>query len=116
MAGRGAEGAGRRGAHVRDHHRQGRRGFDQYADTRSQVYGGVAVETAATNAAVAATRGQVVTYKGAPVVTYFFSTSGGRTENVENTSRAPSPKPWLRSVEDPYDGVSPKPPLGRRSG
>src|SRR4029453_7120150 len=60
-------------------------GFDQYADTRSQVYGGVAAESIATNAAVAATGGQVVTYDGAPVVTYFFSTSGGRTENVENS-------------------------------
>ena len=83
-------------------------GFDQYADTRSQVYGGVAAETASTNAAVAATRGQIVTYQGAPVVTYFFSTSGGRTENVENTSLGTEPKPWLKSVKDPYDGVSPK--------
>ena len=83
-------------------------GFDQYADTRSQVYGGVAAETASTNAAVTATRGQVVTYDGAPVVTYFFSTSGGRTENVENTNLGTEPKPWLKSVKDPYDGVSPK--------
>ncbi len=83
-------------------------GFDQYADTRSQVYGGVAAETASTNQAVAATSGQVVTYEGKPVVTYFFSTSGGRTENVENTSLGTAPKPWLKSVADPYDGVSPK--------
>src|SRR4051794_3446830 len=46
--------------------------FDHYADTRSQVYDGVRVETAATNAAVAATRGQIVTYGGRPVVTYFL--------------------------------------------
>ena len=32
-----------------------------------------------------ATRGQIVTYGGKPVVTYFFSTSGGKTENVENS-------------------------------
>ena len=83
-------------------------GFDQYADTRSQVYGGVAAETESTNAAVAATRGQVVTYAGQPVVTFFFSTSGGRTENVENTNVGAGPKPWLRSVADPYDNVSPK--------
>jgi len=83
-------------------------GFDQYADTRSQVYGGVAAETASTNAAVGVTRGQIVTYQGAPVVTYFFSTSGGRTENVENTNLGTEPKPWLKSVKDPYDGVSPK--------
>ena len=83
-------------------------GFDQYADTRSQVYGGVAAETASTNAAVAGTRGQVVTYDGRPVVTYFFSTSGGRTENVENSFLGSQPEPWLKSVKDPYDGVSPK--------
>ena len=82
--------------------------FDQYADTRSQVYGGVAVETPATNQAVASTRGQIVTYQGQPVVTYFFSTSGGKTENVENTTLGNEPKPWLRSVDDPYDDVSPR--------
>ncbi|MDX6639099.1 MAG: hypothetical protein QOF12_110 [Solirubrobacteraceae bacterium] len=81
--------------------------FDQYADTRSQMYRGVAAEVPSTEAAVAATRGQVVTYGGQPVVTYFFSTSGGRTENVENSFIGTSPRPWLRSVSDPYDGVSP---------
>jgi len=40
-------------------------------------------------------------------VTYFFSTSGGRTENVEN-SFGGAPQPWLRSVEDPYDDASPR--------
>ena len=83
-------------------------GFEQYADTRSQVYGGIAAETASTNRAVAATSGQVVTYEGEPVVTFFFSTSGGRTENVENTNLGTEPKPWLKSVADPYDNVSPK--------
>jgi stage II sporulation protein D len=83
-------------------------GFDQYADTRSQVYGGVAAESISTNAAVTATHGQVVTYDGAPVVTYFFSTSGGRTENVENSFTGSDPKPWLKSVNDPYDNTSPK--------
>jgi stage II sporulation protein D len=82
--------------------------FDQYPDTRSQMYGGVGAETPATDAAVAATGGQVVTYGGEPVVTYFFSTSGGRTENVENTALGTTPKPWLKSVADPYDSVSPR--------
>jgi stage II sporulation protein D len=83
-------------------------GFDQYADTRSQVYGGVAAETPATDQAIADTRGQVVTYGGQPVVTYFFSTSGGQTEDVENAFLGSDPKPWLKSVEDPYDSVSPR--------
>ena len=83
-------------------------GFEHYPDTRSQVYGGAGVETPATNAATQATRGQLVTYQGTPVVTYFFSTSGGRTESVENTPLGTEPKPWLTSVEDPYDNVSPR--------
>ncbi|MEA2126120.1 MAG: hypothetical protein QOI80_2902 [Solirubrobacteraceae bacterium] len=87
---------------------KGGNGFDQYADTRSQVYGGVAAETAATDAATRATRDEVVTYDGEPVVTYFFSTSGGRTESVENSVLGTEPLPWLKSVKDPYDDTSPK--------
>src|SRR5215211_3754666 len=82
-------------------------GFDQYADTRSQVYRGVAGETARTDAAVRATRGQVVTYHGHAVTTYFFSTSGGHTENVEDSFVGADPKPWLRGVPDPYEGRAP---------
>ena len=83
-------------------------GFDHYPDTRSQVYGGVSAETPTTDAAVAATRSEVVTYRGRPVTTYFFSTSGGRTENFEFGFVGGLPKPWLKSVEDPYDKVSPR--------
>jgi stage II sporulation protein D len=83
-------------------------GFDHYPDTRSQVYGGVAAETRSTSRAGEETRGEVVTYEGEPVTTFFFSTSGGRTEDVENTSLGDEPRPWLRSVEDPHDSVSPK--------
>ena len=50
------------------------------------------VEQASTNAAVADTRGQIVTYQGQPVVTYFFSTSGGKTESVENTTLGNEPQ------------------------
>ena len=82
--------------------------FDVYPDTRSQVYGGIAAEEASTDAAVAQTSGEVVTYNGQPVVTYFFSTSGGRTENVENTPLGNEPRPWLKSVDDPYDTMSPR--------
>jgi stage II sporulation protein D len=81
--------------------------FTQYADTRSQMYRGVAAETPTTGAAVRATAGRVVTYQGKPVATFFFSSSGGRTENVENSFVGSDPKPWLKSVLDPYDTVSP---------
>jgi stage II sporulation protein D len=83
--------------------------YDLYDDSRSQVYGGVGAETPATDAAVAATSGQIVTYAGQPVVTYFFSSSGGFTENIENVWPAASPEPWLRGVPDPYDDVAGNP-------
>lgn len=83
-------------------------GWDQYADTRSQVYGGISAETASTDRAVAETSGHVVTHGGKPVTTYFFSTSGGRTEDVENVWPGGSAAPWLRSVDDPYDSASPR--------
>src|SRR3954471_15419051 len=86
----------------------GSAGFDQFADTRSQVYRGLAADTASTDQAVTSTDGQAVTYQGKPVVTFFFSTSGGRTEDVENSFLGSTPKPWLKSVDDPYDNLSPK--------
>ena len=79
--------------------------YNLYPDTRSQMYRGVAAETAATDAAVAATSGQIVTYNGAPAVTYFFASSGGYTENVEDAWPGATPDPWLRGVPDPYDGA-----------
>ncbi len=89
-------------------------GFDHYADTRSQVYIGMAGEQESTNTAVGATRGEIVTYKGKPIVTYYFSTSGGRTEDVENSFLGADPSPWLRSVEDPFEGDSPRHTWTRR--
>ncbi len=46
---------------------KGGNGFEHYPDTRSQVYGGIGVEMASTNRAVAETANQVVTYQGKPV-------------------------------------------------
>jgi stage II sporulation protein D len=80
--------------------------FDQYADTRSQVYKGLSGE--ASNAAVDATAAQVVRYGGQIAVTYFFSTSGGKTENVENVFYGTTPEPYLVSVNDPYDNLAPR--------
>jgi stage II sporulation protein D len=87
----------------------GGNGFNLYSDTRSQVYKGVSAETPATNAAVAATAGQVVEYDGAPAVTYFSASSGGHTENIENAWPGATPEPWLRGVGDPYDGAGGNP-------
>ena len=84
-------------------------GFNLYDDTRSQMYGGVNSETATSDAAVAATAGQVVTYDGAPAVTYFFSSSGGSTESIQNVWPGSAPEPWLRGVPDPYDAAADNP-------
>ncbi|HWI22206.1 MAG TPA: SpoIID/LytB domain-containing protein [Baekduia sp.] len=83
-------------------------GFDQWPDTRSQMYRGVAAEKPTTDAATAATAGQVVALNGKPVTTFFFSTSGGYTENNEFSFLAAKPLNWLRAVNDPYDVASPR--------
>jgi stage II sporulation protein D len=82
--------------------------FDQFADTRSQVYRGVSGETAPTNAAVRATANQIVTYNGRAIVTYFFSTSGGHTEDIQNVFYGALAVPYLKGVEDPYDAIAPR--------
>jgi SpoIID/LytB domain protein len=78
--------------------------FDVYSDSRSQMYLGKAAETKTSNEAVQATAGQIVTYNGQPAITPFFSSSGGRTESVQNAFLGAPPQPWLKGVLDPYDG------------
>lgn len=82
-------------------------GFDLYADTRDQVYLGIPHEAPAATAAVNATAGQVVVYKGKVASTYFFSTSGGRTASIQDLYPDSPPIPYLVSVPDPYDTISP---------
>jgi stage II sporulation protein D len=77
--------------------------FDVYSDDRSQVYLGKAAETSRSNAAVAATAGQIVTFAGQPAITYFFASSGGHTESIQNSFIGATPQPWLVGVSDPYD-------------
>ncbi len=81
--------------------------FDEYADTRSQAYAGQLAETPQTDAAIAATSGQILTYAGKTAVTYFSSSSGGRTANVQEVFPNSQPTPYLVAVDDPYDGASP---------
>jgi SpoIID/LytB domain protein len=81
--------------------------FDLYADTRSQVYGGIAYETRRTDVAVAKTAGKVLTWNGRVATTFFFSTSGGRTADVSEVWPTFGHVPYLRSVDDPYDSRSP---------
>jgi stage II sporulation protein D len=81
--------------------------FDLYPDTRSQVYRGIVAESDSAREAVDATAGQVVLYKGQLAQTFFFSSSGGRTANVQDVWYGSKPTPYLVSVADPYDTLSP---------
>jgi stage II sporulation protein D len=81
--------------------------FDLYPDTRSQVYLGIAHEAPSTTAAVQATAGEVVLYEGRLATTYFFSSSGGRTASAPEVWPSSQPTPYLVSVSDPYDTISP---------
>lgn len=81
--------------------------FDLYADTRSQVYRGVDGEQPEASAAVDATAGQVVLYQGKVATTYFYSSSGGRTAAIQDAWPNSKPVPYLVSVADPYDTISP---------
>ena len=79
--------------------------FDVYPDSRDQVYFGLSNESPATTAAVAATKGQVVLFDGKVATTYFSSTSGGETESSLDWKGVAVP--YLVSVPDPYDSISP---------
>lgn len=89
-------------------------GVDAFADTRDQVYTGVAGETPQAWEATRATAGEVVLYQGAPIDAYFHSTCGYRTAEVEEAFKTAVARPYLRSVSDAndlggyYSGISPR--------
>jgi stage II sporulation protein D len=71
----------------------------QICDTWScQVYGGVAAEHPASDAAIEKTDGLVLTWRGEPALTQFGSSSGGWTVSGS--------VPYLPAQADPYDGWS----------
>ncbi len=74
-------------------------GFDFYATVADQVYGGVAREDTMAARAVRETRGEIVTYGGAPILAYYHSTCGGHTAAIDEVWDRP-PQPYLRSVSD----------------
>jgi stage II sporulation protein D len=78
--------------------------FDVKATVASQVYKGIEAERPSTREAVAATRGQVLTFDGDLANAVFHSSAGGSTENSGDLwSRQ---LPYLVSVPD-FDAASP---------
>ena len=79
-------------------------GFDAYADTRDQVYLGVAVESEQAWDAVRRTAGQVLKYQGDVIDAYFHSTCGFSTAGIEEAFATVQTRPYLRPVSDSRGG------------
>lgn len=75
--------------------------FDVCATTHCQVYGGLDSEHENTRRATEETKGVLAKYNGEIVALYFFATSGGHTENVEDVWG--SPYGYLKAVDDSYE-------------
>jgi SpoIID/LytB domain protein len=75
----------------------GNAGYDICDTTACQVYRGMAQETSGGTAAVRATTGIIVTYRGAVALTQFASSNGGHSARGDYI--------YLVAQRDPYDGV-----------
>jgi stage II sporulation protein D len=80
--------------------------FDVFADGRSQAYLGVSAESVAGRQAVDETAGEVLLYGGNVADTLFSSSTGGWTQSAADAFGPPG-RPYLVSVKDPYDTISP---------
>jgi SpoIID/LytB domain protein len=84
--------------------------YDLCATTECQVYVGMEVEAGPWGdrwvQAVDHTAGQVLLYQGQPAITYYSSTSPGRTFDVEEVFGGQA-LPYLRGIEERDDGESP---------
>ena len=102
---RGAGGCGAL-VHARDAQaRQGLRPLPRHAlaDVRRDR-----AERPQTNLAIGATAGQVLDVAAAAsIAAFYFSTSGGRTSSVHDAWPKAQQVPYLVSVADPYDYISP---------
>ncbi len=84
----------------------GRRyGYDICATTACQVYAGIGVidgpDGSRWLAALNATRDEILIYDGQPAQTFYHSTSGGKTEPVQDVWRGATPLPYLQGAPSP---------------
>jgi SpoIID/LytB domain protein len=99
--------------------------YDVSDDQADQCYGGSRVETAATNTAVTATAGKLITYNNAAIRAYFASSNGGYTlpygcfgnrvvRSGDTWVCTPDPnQPFLAAQPDPADRAVTSPPNPR---
>jgi len=76
-------------------------GFDLCVLEHCQVYRGRGLANARTDQAVDETAGMYVTHNGVLAQTFYASSNGGASENVENVWT--ETRPYLRGVFDPYE-------------
>ncbi|MDR1875768.1 MAG: SpoIID/LytB domain-containing protein [Synergistaceae bacterium] len=81
------------------------RGYDVGDSTSDQVYRGAGVETAATDRAIRATEGEIVTWRNELAFTPFHSDSGGYT--ATNAHVWGKNLPYLTGVREPVEYQSP---------
>ena len=108
LAAGGAQGPGRRGALLRARG-QARAGP---GSTSTRTRGARSISASPTRRPrrplpCRTTAGQVVIYAGRVATTYFFSSSGGRTSSASEVWPGSTGAPYLVSVNDPYDTISP---------
>ena len=77
-------------------------GFDMTNTVSDQAYGGYEWERATSNRGVDETKGKKLMYNSKLASIFYFSTSGGRTEDVKNVWGS-NDYPYLVSVEDKYE-------------
>ncbi|MBK7947455.1 MAG: SpoIID/LytB domain-containing protein [Deltaproteobacteria bacterium] len=89
------------------HQRDRRRGepWDVRATEQSQVYRGIESESSPTRRAADATRGEILTHAGRPILAAFHSTSGGRTASASEVwgERVP----YLGSIDVEHEEDAP---------
>jgi stage II sporulation protein D len=78
--------------------------YDLRATTNDQVYGGVDVERAASDRAIATTAGLVLRFSGAVVSAPYYSACGGSSAEPVELWQSPG-EPWLRRVSDRVPGT-----------
>ncbi len=89
------------------HQRERRRGeaWDVQASELSQVYRGIESESATTLRAAEATRGEILTHGGHPILAVFHSTAGGRTASAAEVWGRDLP--YLESIDVEHEEDAP---------
>jgi len=95
-----------------DQRRHAGDGFDLCAEGHCQVYHGVDSEIPLSDQAIRATRGEVLTFKGRPLLAAYHANAGGATDEVEDVwpGSIKQDFAYLSHVQSPFDRSAEKLP------